>query len=57
VPGKSTYAVGLGNFRSESAIGGSIRHTMQDGRSSVTVGIGASSSGVVSRVAYTGVFD
>ncbi|MCY1247736.1 hypothetical protein D9M72_610940 [compost metagenome] len=57
VPGKISYAVGLGNFRSESAMGGSIRRTSQDGRYSVTMGVGASSSGVVSRVAFTGVFD
>ena len=57
MPGKISYAVGLGNFRSESAMGGSIRRTSQDGRYSVTLGVGASSSGVVSRVAFTGVFD
>ena len=57
VPGKISYAVGLGNFRSESAMGGSIRRTSEDGRYSVTLGVGASSSGVVSRVAFTGVFD
>jgi autotransporter adhesin len=57
VPGKISYAVGLGNYRSESAIGGSLRHTSQDGRYSVTLGVGASSSGVVTRVALTGVFD
>ena len=49
--------MGLGNYRSESAIGGSLRHTSQDGRYSVTLGVGASSSGVVTRVALTGVFD
>jgi len=57
VPGKISYAVGLGNYRSESAVGGSIRHTTQDGRYSVTLGVGASSSGVVTRVALTGVFN
>ncbi|WP_043115943.1 YadA-like family protein, partial [Pseudacidovorax intermedius] len=57
VPGKTSYAVGLGNYRSESAIGGSLRHTTRDGRYSVTVGVGATSSGVVTRVALTGLFD
>jgi autotransporter adhesin len=57
VPGKVSYAVGLGNFRSESAMGGSLRRTSQDGRYSVTLGVGVTSSGVVSRVAFTGVFD
>jgi autotransporter adhesin len=57
VPGKLSYAVGLGNYRSESALGGSLRHTSQDGRYSVTLGVGATSTGVVTRVALTGVFD
>jgi autotransporter adhesin len=57
VPGKLSYAVGLGNYRSESALGGSLRHTSQDGRYSVTLGVGATSSGVVTRVALTGAFD
>jgi autotransporter adhesin len=57
VPGKVSYAVGLGNYRSESAVGGSLRHTAQSGRYSVTLGVGATSAGVVTRVALTGVFD
>ena len=57
VPGKVSYAVGLGNFRSENAMGGSLRRTSEDGRYSVTFGAGVTSSGVVSRVAFTGVFD
>jgi trimeric autotransporter adhesin len=57
VPGKISYAVGMGNFRSENAMGGSLRRTSEDGRYSITLGVGVSSSGAVSRVAFTGVFD
>ena len=37
--GKTSYAVGVANFRSESATGVSIRHTGSDGRFSVSAGV------------------
>jgi autotransporter adhesin len=57
VPGKVTYAAGLGQYRSQSAVGVSFRRTADNGRWSVTGGVSAASGGAAIRVGISGVFD
>ena len=57
LPGKTTYAAGMGYYRSEGAVGLALRRTAENGRWSVTGGVSASSGGMGARVAFTGVWE
>ena len=58
IPGKLTYAAGVGYYQSQSAIGISWRRTADNGRWSVTGGVSASPAGGASaRVGISGVWD
>ena len=57
VPGKLTYAAGLGYYQQQSAVAFSLRRTADNGRWSVTGGISASSGGIGARVGIAGVFN
>ncbi|MFM9923164.1 YadA-like family protein [Variovorax sp. H27-G14] len=58
VPGKLTYAAGMGIYSGESAVGVSLRKTAENGRWSVTGGVSAASAGTVGvRVGISGVWE
>ncbi|RZI78559.1 MAG: hypothetical protein EOP80_00190 [Variovorax sp.] len=57
VPGKLSYAAGMGVYESQTAVGVSLRHTAPDGRWSITGGVSATGSGgVAARFGFAGVF-
>jgi hypothetical protein len=58
VPGKVTYAAGMGYYERQSAVGVSLRKTADNGRWSVTGGASATTRGTVGfRVGVGGVWD
>uniref|UniRef100_UPI0033653B9F YadA family autotransporter adhesin n=1 Tax=Variovorax fucosicus TaxID=3053517 RepID=UPI0033653B9F len=58
IPGKLTYAAGLGYYQSQSAVGVSLRRTSDNGRWSVTGGASVSpAGGVAVRAGISGVWD
>jgi len=58
VPGKLTYAAGMGYYEQQAAMGVSLRKTADNGRWSVTGGASATSRGTVAfRVGIGGVWD
>ncbi len=58
VPGKVSYAAGLGHYESQSAIGVSLRSTSASGRWSVTGGVSATGvGGAAVRFGVAGVFE
>jgi len=58
IPGKVTYAAGMGYYASQSAIALSLRKTAEGGRWSVTGGVSATTSGgVAARVGVSGVWE
>lgn len=58
VPGKLSYAAGMGHYEGQSAVGVALRHTAASGRWSVTGGVSASANGGVAvRMAVAGVFE
>jgi autotransporter adhesin len=57
VPGKLTYAAGVGAFEDEGAVGVALRRTSDNGRWSLSGGVAASSAGVGGHVGFTGIVD
>ncbi|MDP9920987.1 autotransporter adhesin, partial [Variovorax boronicumulans] len=57
VPGKTTYAAGMGYYQSQGAVGISLRRTADNGRWSVTGGVSTSAGGLAARVGIAGVFE
>lgn len=58
VPGKVSYAAGLGHYQGQSAVGVSLRRTAVNGRWSFTGGVSATGvGGVAARVGISGIFE
>jgi autotransporter adhesin len=58
LPGKLTYAAGMGYYQSQTALGVSLRRTADNGRWSISGGVSATGAGgVATRVAVSGVFN
>ncbi|WP_052810588.1 YadA family autotransporter adhesin [Variovorax paradoxus] len=58
VPGKVSYAAGLGHYQGQTAVGASLRKTAESGRWSVSGGVTATSAGTVGlRAGISGVWD
>ena len=58
VPGKTTYAISLGQFQSETALGVSLRRSSDTGRFSWAAGVaGSRRGGVGGHITFTGTID
>jgi len=58
VPGKLSYAAGVGHYEGQSAVGVSLRRTAASGQWSLTGGVSATGAGgVAARIGVAGVFD